>query len=595
MKKLYILLITIMVTTLSFAQGPVITMIADGDCAGGNPRVIEIYANGAVDFTTYSLEKQTNGNTTWSSPLDLSPLGTVTDAFVYVYRESSTGTGTFAADFPSVTTNTLADSGSTLSVNGDDRIRLIETASSTVIDQYGEEGVDGSGTPWEYKDGYGKRNANTNPNAGVFNAANWTNGNGALNGFGVCQAGATFESIIGLGTYTPPTGVQPPTLVIASPTQNAVIAPGGNLTITYAINNFNVATAGNGDGHFHYMLTGPTSIASTPVFSNTGSLALTGLAPGSYTLFMDLRTDTHASLTPAVEVTRLFTVADITQVTDITALRADVATNGDGGYYEITGESLITHTDGFRNRHWMEDTTISGIVIYDLQASPIMSTYAVGDKVSGLKGQVVNSNGTLRFLPTEDSGTVVSSTNPTVPQIVGIAAFNAAPDDYESELIKIVTVTFPLADGTAVFATGTNYDFTDGTDTSIMRTAFYGADYIGELIPSGPMSLVGIAGEYNGTSQIYVRNLADITVASLENNTIAGFTMYPNPVNNGILNITTSQNLDKNIQIFNILGKQVLTTTITNTTVNVSNLNAGIYLIRIEEAGYFTTRKLVIK
>jgi hypothetical protein len=48
-----------------FGQTPIITMISDGDCTGGTPKVVEIYAQGAVDFTLYSLELQSNANTTW--------------------------------------------------------------------------------------------------------------------------------------------------------------------------------------------------------------------------------------------------------------------------------------------------------------------------------------------------------------------------------------------------------------------------------------------------------------------------------------------------------------------------------------------------
>ena len=50
-----------------------------------------------------------------------------------------------------------------------------------------------------------------------------------------------------------------------------------------------------------------------------------------------------------------FSVGNLTQVADITALRADVDNNGAGSFYEITGASLLTHTDGFRSRKWFQD------------------------------------------------------------------------------------------------------------------------------------------------------------------------------------------------------------------------------------------------
>lgn len=82
---------------------------------------------------------------------------------------------------------------------------------------------------------------------------------------------------------------------------------------------------------------------------------------------------------------------------------------------------------------------------------------------------------------------------------------------------------------------------------------------------------------------------------SVNQQTLENFELYPNPVTNGVLTIITENNLEKNIQIYDMLGKQVLSATLTSTTLNVSNLNVGIYIIKIEEAGRFATQKLVIE
>ena len=70
--------------------------------------------------------------------------------------------------------------------------------------------------------------------------------------------------------------------------------------------------------------------------------------------------------------------------------------------------------------------------------------------------------------------------------------------------------------------------------------------------------------------------------------------VYPNPVTNGVLYINTTANLEKNVAIFDVLGKQVLNTTATES-VNVSNLKGGVYIVKITEEGKTATRKLVIK
>lgn len=75
---------------------------------------------------------------------------------------------------------------------------------------------------------------------------------------------------------------------------------------------------------------------------------------------------------------------------------------------------------------------------------------------------------------------------------------------------------------------------------------------------------------------------------------IEGLTIYPNPVNSGKIFITTKSSLDKKVEIFNVLGKKVLETVITSKEVNVSHLEAGVYIIKIKEGEASATRKLII-
>src|SRR5690554_6467689 len=202
MRKIYLLMLLLISTTV-MAQTPIITMVMSGECSGQTPKMMEIYAQGTVDFSLYSIENQTNANTTWGATSDLSALGTVTDDFVYIHS----GGSAFADEFPSATRVMVS---ATLSVNGDDRLRIIETNGGAVIDEFGEDGVDGSGELWEYVKGYVKRNNNTGPDA-TFNMSNWTGHNEAL--IGQCGT-TTYEVISGAGSYTMASG---PTLS-ATPT-----------------------------------------------------------------------------------------------------------------------------------------------------------------------------------------------------------------------------------------------------------------------------------------------------------------------------------------------------------------------------------------
>ena len=76
--------------------------------------------------------------------------------------------------------------------------------------------------------------------------------------------------------------------------------------------------------------------------------------------------------------------------------------------------------------------------------------------------------------------------------------------------------------------------------------------------------------------------------------TIEGLTIYPNPGNSGKIYVTSKSSLDKKIEMFDVLGKKVLETTTSNKEVNISNLTAGIYIIKIKEGANSATRKLSV-
>ncbi|NNE31595.1 MAG: T9SS type A sorting domain-containing protein [Winogradskyella sp.] len=398
---------------------------------------------------------------------------------------------------------------------------------------------------------------------------------------------------------------------VATPTLTLTDAPasGGVLTTTpeaandatidFTTTNFTVAVPPSGDGYIRWEVkdAGNNIVDSGDIFTTDGTeTAVNNLVAGNtYSLFAELVDTSGNPIIPAVDYALTVIIPSYTVVADVAELRADVVANGDGGYYEITGNVLVTHTDGFNNRQWVQDSNIAGILITEDGLDNGIITYTVGDNVSGLKGGTETVNGVLRFLPSVDSGVITSSGNAVVPQTVSITQLNAAPDDYESELIELQNVTFVDGNGSATFSTGTNYDVTDGANTIVKRTDFFSADYINQVIPSSELSsLVAIAGEFNGTAQIYVRDLSDITLSNDQFN-FESLELYPNPTNKGYITITTQNPNDISIKVFDVLGKQVKNEILTNNTLNVSDLNSGIYIVKLTQNNASTTKKLVIK
>jgi hypothetical protein len=77
--------------------------------------------------------------------------------------------------------------------------------------------------------------------------------------------------------------------------------------------------------------------------------------------------------------------------------------------------------------------------------------------------------------------------------------------------------------------------------------------------------------------------------------TIDGLTLFPNPVSNGKVYISSKSGENKDITIFDVLGKLVLQTTLTSKELNISNLSSGVYIIKIRENETTAARKLIVR
>ncbi len=78
-------------------------------------------------------------------------------------------------------------------------------------------------------------------------------------------------------------------------------------------------------------------------------------------------------------------------------------------------------------------------------------------------------------------------------------------------------------------------------------------------------------------------------------NAIDGFKMYPNPSIGNTLYFTTVANAELDIQVYDMLGKQVINSKVSNNALNISGLNQGIYIVKVTEEGKTATRKLVVR
>jgi len=180
----------------------------------------------------------------------------------------------------------------------------------------------------------------------------------------------------------------------------------------------------------------------------------------------------------------------------------------------------------------------------------------------------------------------------------GTATPTFSTTDYPVATTTFVVLKYDLASNTASLFVNPSVGGTEGSATVTNATGTTAAP---TQIASVVIRQAGTAAA--GTGNVELDNVRvggtwDYVVASnlgTNHNAIAGLQVYPNPVTNGNLFITSDSNDTKNVAIYDVLGKKVVNTTVNDQPINVSALNSGVYIVKITEAGKTATRKLVIK
>lgn len=282
-----------------------------------------------------------------------------------------------------------------------------------------------------------------------------------------------------------------------------------------------------------------------------------------------------------------FSVASITQVADLAALRADVTANDAEGFYELMSTPTVTFTRVLRNQIYAQDAS-SGILIDDFDGT-ISTAFSIGDGISGLIGQAFLYDGLLQLIPITDASVVAGSA--ITPEVVTIATLLSNIQVYESELVKINSATF--ADAGGIFAAATVYSVSDGSAIDF-RTTFEEVDYIGGTIPAATTDLIVLVSHFNGNAQITARSMGDLL--STPSFTNAKFNIYPNPTATGFVKISSSNSSTIAVEVLDVLGKTVIKqASLQNETLDVSNLNTGVYILKITQDETNIAKKLIIE
>lgn len=251
--------------------------------------------------------------------------------------------------------------------------------------------------------------------------------------------------------------------------------------------------------------------------------------------------------------------------------------------------------------------TPKGVELYVLKDIPDLSLFGVSSVTNGqgsTDGNVEFSfpsgsatSGTFIYVASEETGfESFFGMKPTYN--TGVMNINGddAIELYENGQIIDVFGTVdcdPNASGTPC----PEWDHLDGwayrkSNTGPEGTTFTSSNWT----YSGANALDGESTNADATTPFPIGTYTN-TTASVRNNSIEGFTTYPNPVLGSQFTITSNSTDRKEISIFNVIGKKVLSSTISGVKadVDVSSISSGLYILKVTEGNKTATSKLVIK
>jgi hypothetical protein len=137
-------------------------------------------------------------------------------------------------------------------------------------------------------------------------------------------------------------------------------------------------------------------------------------------------------------------------------------------------------------------------------------------------------------------------------------------------------------------ASGTNVDFVTETSSHIFESFDMSSTNVEEMDDLAIVVFVQDADTKEILQAGFVRN----ENLGVDDSNLSTISIYPNP-SNGELNITTDTNLQ--VIIYDLLGKEVYSSEVNNSeTLDISNLNNGVYMVKLSNGNSSTTKKLIV-
>lgn len=148
-----------------FSQSVIISEVADPSDEY-QARFVELYnpTSSSVDISGWDLRRYANGNTSSCDATIPSSTSIPAGGTYVIARDASVFNNNFSCS-PELESGCITG-------NGDDTYELYD--GSSVVDIYGEVGVDGTGEAWEYEDAIAERNSNVCSGNTTWTSSEWT-------------------------------------------------------------------------------------------------------------------------------------------------------------------------------------------------------------------------------------------------------------------------------------------------------------------------------------------------------------------------------------------------------------------------------------
>lgn len=366
-----------------------------------------------------------------------------------------------------------------------------------------------------------------------------------------------------------------PILTVTSPANNTTIFV-DNTSVVFTVSNFVLGT----DGKVAWNVDG-----AADAYATTSPISILGLTEGAHVINLELVDMANASLSSPVTVTINIIVDFAGPVyTDIYDIQYSV-----GGDSPLIGQDVWVRavvSANFNGTEFGEGYFIqqgggawNGIYVYDLVNTP-----AIGDSVE-IAG-TVDEFYTFTQIESVTSYSIIAPDGIVAPATV-ISTLDGNSEQYESCLVKVQDAECLSSDAYG--------EWTVNDGTGALKCQDNGVWEFAEVVGTH-YDITGVTSFSYGAFELNYRRESDIVIlANIDSEFASQISLYPNPASD-VITVNVPQGAEI-ITITNLVGQVISEINVDSelTSIDIKNLEAGVYFVKITKADKTAVIKFVVE